>query len=109
MGSDFQHEFIEKSKKTNDAYSQGSKKNKKKCKIVEYEGGLIAGELEQGRQSHNKTQKKKERNQKPQNKQNDRKKEKQIQNGQKTQRKIPSSKKTKETDSQKTPKQIDEH
>merc|ERR1712023_576852 len=87
MGSDFQHEFIEKSKKTNDAYSQGSKKNKKKCKIVEYEGGLIAGELEQGRQSHNKTQKKKERNQKPQNKQNDRKKEKQIQNGQKNPKK----------------------
>merc|ERR1711977_705967 len=81
------HEFIEKSKKTNDAYSQGSKKNKKKCKIVEYEGGLIAGELEQGRQSHNKTQKKKERNQKPQNKQNDRKKEKQIQNGQKNPKK----------------------
>merc|ERR1712023_412950 len=102
MGSDFQHEFIKKSKKTNDAYSQGSKKNKKKCKIVEYEGGLIAGELEQGRQSHNKTQKKKESNQKPQNKQNDRKKEKQIQNGQKTQRKIPNKqKKTKETDSHK--------
>merc|ERR1712023_593551 len=105
MGSDFQHEFIEKSKKTNDAYSQGSKKNKKKCKIVEYEGGLIAGELEQGRQSHNKTQKKKERNQKPQNKQNDRKKNK-YRMAKKPKEKFPTSKKTKETDSQKTPKQI---
>merc|ERR1711977_539311 len=91
------HEFIEKSKKTNDAYSQGSKKNKKKCKIVEYEGGLIAGELEQGRQSHNKTQKKKERNQKPQNKQNDRKKEKEKKSrmAEKPKEKFPTSKKNK--------------
>merc|ERR1711907_697600 len=80
------------------------KKNKKKCKIVEYEGGLIAGELEHGRQSHNKTQKKKERNQKPQNKQNDRKKEKQIQNGQKTQRKIPNKQKNKRNRFPKNPK-----
>merc|ERR1712170_78681 len=93
----FPMNLLKNQKKTNDAYSQGSKKNKNKCKIVEYEGGLIAGELEQGRQSHNKTQKKKERNQKPQNKQNDRKKEKQIQNGQKTQRKIPNKQKNKKS------------